>query len=109
MARICVITTPSSTSTGTCPRGLIARNSSSRFSCLCSFTSTASKGAPLVSSSACGTNEQAPGPKYSFRDMASLLQWHDSAAGLQRLAVQRRLQVVDPGPQRFVDGGELQR
>ena len=42
IATICVITSPPATSTGTWPRGLIARNSGPRFSCLCSFTMTGS-------------------------------------------------------------------
>jgi hypothetical protein len=60
MARICVIACPSTTSVGTCPRGLTARYSGLRCSFLCSLTATGSNVAPASSSMVCGTNEQAP-------------------------------------------------
>jgi hypothetical protein len=63
IARICVTTCSSSTSTGTWPRGLIARKAGSFCSPLCSLTITGSNWAPAASSSACGTKEQAPGAK----------------------------------------------
>ena len=69
MATICVITSPSSTSTGTWPRGFIARYSGLRCSPLCSLTMTGSNGTPASSSMACGTKEQAPGAKNSLRLM----------------------------------------
>src|SRR4051794_33821601 len=101
MARIWVIVTSPSTSTGTCPRGLIARYSGESCSFLCSLTSTGSNGSPLASSRVCGTNEQAPGAKYSLRVMRFSLE--SSAAGPQRLAGQRRPQLVQPPAHRLVD------
>jgi hypothetical protein len=72
MARICVIFASPSTSTGTWPRGLMARYSGEFCSPLCSLTITGSNGAPAVSSRVCGTNEQAPGAKYSLRLIANV-------------------------------------
>jgi len=69
MARIWLSGLPSTTSTGTWPLGFIARYSGVRFSPLCSLTSFGSKPSPVaaftVSRPTCGTNEQAPGAKYS--------------------------------------------
>src|SRR3569832_739502 len=107
IARICVITTPSSTSTGTCACGLIALYSADSFSRLCSFTITGSNAAPLASSKVWGTKEHAPCAKYSFIVMGAFLE--SSAARTQRYGSQRGTQLVQPGPQRVVNGGDLQQ
>src|SRR5690349_16678452 len=96
---------PPSTSTGTCPRGLMLRNAASFCSPLCSFTITGSNSAPAISSSACGTKEQAPGAKYSFIDMTSL-QSGRSAAGPQGFGVQGSGQLGQPRAQIVVHGGQ---
>src|SRR6059058_2495652 len=93
-----------STSTGTWPRGLMARKAASFCSPLCSLTITGSKSAPAVSSRLWGTKEQAPGAKYSFMDMAS----PRSAAGPQGFAGQREVQFTQARAQGVVNGRQLQ-
>ena len=76
MATIWLSGLPSATSTGTWPFGFIARYSGVLCSPLCSLTSFGSKAWPvaalIASSATCGTNEQAPGAKYSSRFMMFL-------------------------------------
>ena len=76
MATIWLSGLPSATSTGTWPFGLMARYSGVFCSPLCSLTSFGSKAWPvaalIASSATCGTNEQAPGAKYSSRFMLFL-------------------------------------
>src|SRR6185369_14634287 len=80
MATIWLSGRPSATSTGTWPLGLISRYSGVFCSPLCSLTSFASKSclvAALIASSAtCGTNEQAPGAKYSSSFIGDSLAFH---------------------------------
>src|SRR3989337_4218926 len=80
---------PSATSTGTWPFGFSARYSGVLFSPLCSLTRFGLKSSPVAaftaSSPTCGTNEQAPGAKYSSIIALLLL---CVGRGLRRLAQQ---------------------
>src|SRR3954471_10577395 len=104
MAAIWVMTWSPSTSTGTWPRGLMARKAASCCSLLCSLTITGSNAAPAVSSRLCGTKEHAPGAKYSFMVMAS----PGSAAGPQGFGAERELQFVQARAQGVVHRRQLQ-